>query len=100
MLGRFPSNNHCPIEITPVLILSDFVLILAAIASTKQSFTPAVLTYLLWLVARFVVLGLVPSLFEPVNQAYRLLEIEFVVVQVIFFCGLVLGTAFGRPKSP
>lgn len=76
-----------------MLVLSDFALILAAIAAGKKHFQSALFTYGLWFIFRFGLHRYHYALLDTTNHAHTLLVIEFAVINAIFILGLLIGVA-------
>ena len=84
-----------------MLLLSDFALILAAIATAKKCFRPALFTYGLWFIFHFGLHRYHLALLDSTNHAHNLVVIEFVAINVIFVLGLLIGVvSLNKGPSP
>ena len=84
-----------------MLFATDLALILAAVAAAKKSFRSALLTYGLWFIFRFGLHRYHLALLDTTNHAHNFVVIEFVVINVIFILGLLIGVvSLKRGSSP
>jgi len=96
LLGWFALVITCLSSLASVvfsgaLFLSDFALVLGAIAAAKRCFTPALISYGIWLLTHFGVHQYHLVLLDTVNSAHSFVVFEFVLVNVIFLFGLIVG---------
>lgn len=92
-------SSLAAVVFSPALFLSDLALILAAVAAAKRSFTPALVTYGLWLLFHFGLFQYHQALFNTTNQAPGFVIFEFILVNAIFTLGLCIGLVSQIRKS-
>ncbi|MCY4094190.1 MAG: hypothetical protein OXG05_03580 [Gammaproteobacteria bacterium] len=84
-------SSLASVVFAPTLFLSDFSLLLGAIAAAKRCFTPVLISYGIWLLTHFGIHQYHLVLLDTVNTAHPLVVFDIVIVNVIFFTGLIVG---------
>lgn len=76
---------------SPALFLTHIALMVAAVAAAKRGFTPALVTYGVWLLFHFGLHRYHHALFNTTNTVHAFVVYEFVFVNVVFVSGLSIG---------
>ena len=79
---------------SPALFLSHIALVLASIAAANRGFTPALVTYAVWMLFHFGLHQYHHVLFNTMNSAHTFVVYEFVIVNLIFLLGLAIGLMY------
>ena len=76
---------------SPALFLSDFALLLSAFAAAKRCFNPALISYGIWVLTHFGIHQYHLVLSDTINTAHTYVLYEFVLMNVLFVIGLIVG---------